>query len=309
MKGIHTLGIVLSISTASLFGQEMTKKEADIQAIKDMCGCYEVSFKYTETFAPDTAYTKKEDYSATALEWAGLVEESDNKLSIQHILLVRDTMVIKHWRQDWLYENTALFSYYKDNSWDFENISQDNVKGQWTQKVYQVDDSPRYSGTASWIHADGKHFWEDVADAPLPRREYSKRSDYNVMRRGNRHEITDYGWVHEQDNDKITRGDAGEDTLLAQEKGYNVYTKVADEKCALASNWWEDNKLFWTEVKAAWDEVYATNGRLQLLKKVDDKPFYKHLAKLEEAGADRNEISTLIQKFIVSTAPKQMEGK
>ena len=33
--------------------------------------------------------------------------------------------------------------------------------------------------------------------------ENSQRSDYNLMERTNRHEITDYGWVHIQDNKKI----------------------------------------------------------------------------------------------------------
>lgn len=55
------------------------------------------------------------------------------------------------------------------------------------------------------IPADGKDYWENKTSSPLPRREYTKRDDYNVMLRGNRHEITDYGWMHEQDNDKMIR--------------------------------------------------------------------------------------------------------
>ena len=27
-----------------------------------------------------------------------------------------------------------------------------DVRGQWTQKVYQVDDSPRYEGSSTWVH-------------------------------------------------------------------------------------------------------------------------------------------------------------
>ena len=48
-----------------------------------------------------------------------------------------------------------------------------DVKKQWTQKVYQVDDSPRYSGSATWVHVDGKRYWQNKTGAPLPRREYS----------------------------------------------------------------------------------------------------------------------------------------
>ena len=90
--------------------------------------------------------------------------------------------------------------------------------------MYQVDDSPRYGGTASWVHVDGRHYWEGVADAPLPRREFSKRDDYNVMKRINHQEITTDGWLHEQDNDKILRDEKG-DHLIAREKGWNTYTK------------------------------------------------------------------------------------
>ena len=103
--------------------------------------------------------------------------------TIQHLLVVGppdQQMVIKHWRQDWIYENTNFYMFNGDNQWQFVNKPKSEVKGQWTQKVYQVDDSPRYQGSASWVHVDGKSYWENITSAPLPRREYTKRSDYNV---------------------------------------------------------------------------------------------------------------------------------
>ena len=111
-------------------------------------------------------------------------------------------------------------------------LDKKDVKGQWTQKVYQVDDSPRYEGSASWIHRDGKSYWENTTPAPLPRREFSKRSDYNVTMRGNRHEITSDGWVHDQDNKKIQKEDDSQ-FVLAHEKGYSTYTKVPDSNAKL----------------------------------------------------------------------------
>jgi len=89
-------------------------------------------------------------------------------------------MIIKHWRQDWIYENTEFYIYDHDNKWSFLKLPNDNVKGQWTQKVFQVDDSPRYEGSGSWVYVDGKKYWESTTDAPLPRREYTTRSDYNL---------------------------------------------------------------------------------------------------------------------------------
>ena len=64
-------------------------------------------------------------------------------------------MVIKHWRQDWIYQGVDILSYDKDERWKKE-FRKESVKGKWIQKVYQVDDSPRYEGVGSWIHLDGK---------------------------------------------------------------------------------------------------------------------------------------------------------
>ena len=302
--------VCLSLGVALVFvlgAYAQTKKQMDREAILEMCGCYDITFKYTETFAPEIDYEKKLDYTAAALELALPIVDEKDKISIQHLLVVNDTMVIKHWRQDWLFENERVFHYDKDNNWVFKTLSKDAVKGQWTQKVFQVDDSPRYSGSATWVHYDGKSYWENKTDAPLPRREYTKRSDYNVMLRGNRQEITEYGWVHEQDNDKIVREDGQEDVLLAQEKGWNIYKKVADEKCKLAVDWWKEHGDFWATVRGAWDEVYDREGDLTLHKKVEEKPLYMHFYPLEKANADVSKIKEVIHKFVVASEVK-MEG-
>ncbi|NYJ29164.1 DUF6607 family protein [Allomuricauda sp. ARW1Y1] len=299
MKKTIASSLLLAFVTITATSQE--KKELDRQAILDMCGCYDITFKYTETFAPEIDYEKKLDYTAGALELALPIVNEDNEISIQHLLVVNDTMVIKHWRQDWLFENQAVYHYDKDNNWVFSKLPSDAVNGQWTQKVYQVDDSPRYSGSATWVHVDGKHYWENKSDSPLPRREYTKRSDYNVMKRGNRQEITSYGWVHEQDNDKVLRKDGEGDVLIAQEKGFNIYTKVDDSKCQLAKDWWDDHKDFWANVRDAWDEVYNREGDLTLLKKVDEKPIFMHFYGLEEKGATKAEVLETINKFVVNT--------
>ena len=254
-------------------------------------------FEYTETFSPHDDYEKKPDYRASALEWVELIEDQENLLSLQHLLVVNDSMVIKHWRQDWEYETPSGFEFATNRSWDFFNVSRSRVRGTWTQKVYQVDDSPRYAGTATWIHADGRHYWENATPSPLPRREYTKRDDYNLMVRGNRHEITEYGWVHEQDNEKIVRAVGKKDELIAQEKGWNTYRRVDDAKCAIAKIWWQENHPFWDEVRAAWETLYQREGLLKLSKEVDGKPLYVHLARLKEKGAGKKEIAALFSRF------------
>ncbi len=309
MRKTTLIGLAAGLCTVAVTAQD-SRKEQDLRAIKDLCGCYEVSFKYTETFSPESDYEKKPDYAAGALELALPILEEDDKISIQHLLIINDSTVIKHWRQDWLFENRELFAYHKDNTWEFHRLPGRHVTGQWTQKVFQVDDSPRYSGSATWIHTDGKHYWENKAASPLPRREYTKRSDYNLMLRGNRQEITESGWVHEQDNDKIIREDGADDVLLAQEKGWNEYTRVADEKCQAAMEWWQDHKDFWASVRSAWETVYDREGSLTLHRKVADKPLYMYLHELEERGATAEEIAEVLAKFVATdSGASTLQGK
>jgi hypothetical protein len=266
----------------ALFASAQDKKQQDIKSIKSMCGCYEVEFNFTETFkySKDANYQPSKTKKEYGLEWVELVEDAPNRLVMQHLLIV-DTMIIKHWRQDWIYENNKLYDFYKDKTWKFKTLPKNDVKGQWTQKVYQVDDSPRYEGNGTWIHADGRDYWTSTANAPLPRREYTARNDYNVLKRTNTHEITKEGWIHDQDNVKIIRGEDGKDVVLAKEKGNDVYTKVDDSRCKLATAYWAKNKIFWKNVRDNWETIYARNQDLNLQPKVDGKQLYEYLFDLK----------------------------
>lgn len=291
---------ILTIACAySLQAQKAKKK--DTEAIKSMCGCYEVTFNFTETFeySEDSLYHPSKQKIATALEWAQLVEDDKNKISIQHLLQVgpeSSPHIIKHWRQDWKYENTDFYMFNGDNTWNYVSKPKSAVKKQWTQKVFQVDDSPRYEGTASWVHVDGKSYWENTTDAPLPRREYTQRNDYNVTERGNRHEITEYGWLHDQDNSKIVRESGKKDEVIAKEKGYNTYVKVDDSKCQAAANWWKEHKQKWELVRKEWNVVFAKSKDLELHQKVDNKVLYKYLFD-DENYKTQEQIKAIIQKF------------
>lgn len=296
MKNYLLLFILfLSVSTYA-------QKTEDEKAIKAMCGCYEIKFNFAETFKypKDTAnYKASKVKHETALEWAELIEDEPGKKSIQHLLIVGKGMIVKHWRQDWLFENTKFYDYNGFEDWKFKILPKYKVKGQWTQKVYEVDDKPRYEGSATWIHADGRHYWENTTNAPLPRREYTQRSDYNITKRTNVHEIVKNGWIHDQDNDKIIRDEKGNDYLLAQEKGHNTYTKVDDSKCESAQKWWKENKDFWKKVRKKWDIEFAKNKDIKLLAELDGKPLYMHLQKLK-TDASQEEINKVIDSFIVS---------
>ena len=292
------LKTVFVLMAINLNAQSKLKK--DIASIKQMCGCFEVTFEFSETFiySKDSLYQPSKNKTDRGLECAQLVVDEKDRITIQHILQVGDSSdpyIVKHWRQDWLYQNQEFYYYDRDNNWKYVKLPKQDVKGQWTQKVFQVDDSPRYEGSSSWVHIDGKSYWENYTDAPLPRRERTIRSDYNVLNRGNRHEIKEIGWVHDQNNKKIVRSE-NKDLVIAMEKGYNTYRRVEDEKCSAASNWWEENNEKWELVRLKWDEVFSRNRQLSLKSQVDDKPLFMYL--FTDDYNDKNTIESIIDTFV-----------
>ena len=292
----------LLISKLFFFGQD--KINVDKESIKSMCGCFDVGFHFAETFSysEDSTYNPSNEKHMGATEWAQLVEETDSSVVIQHLLVIgsgENSMIIKHWRQDWIYQNTEFYIYDHDNKWSFQKSSKDEVEGQWTQKVFQVDDSPRYEGSGSWVYVDGKKYWESTTDAPLPRREYTNRSDYNLTIRTSRHEIVESGWIHDQDNKKIVRDNGKEDFVLAEEKGMNIYKRVEDSKCQAAKDWWVENNEYWKSVRNVWSDIYGRNVDLELNNKFEGKKLYSVLFSMDIKSSNKK-IKKAIMPYVKS---------
>ena len=294
--------LILSIFLYTTTLNSQSKIQKDRDAINKMCGCFEIEFNFKETFQriDDEEYVSSKEYRSFALELAIPIVNENKKISIQHLLIVgpaNNQSVIKHWRQDWVYQNQDLYTYDTKNKWNYTQMSKKAVKGQWTQKVFQVDDSPRYEGSSTWVHVDGKSYWENTSYAPLPRREYSKRNDYNIMLRTNRHEITDSGWVHDQDNKKILKKE-GEEILLAEEKGLSPYKRVSSKKCAKALEWWIKNEEKWSSIRNEWETVYDKKQFLTLNSSVKGKRLYEYLL-FSNMYDEKENHKELIENFIL----------
>ena len=293
---IYNLIIILLLVSPIIINAQ---KKQDIEAIKEMCGCFEIDFKFSETFQyiNDSNYSKSKNYNAKALEYAKLIKDEKDHISIQHLLVMGD-YIIKHWRQDWVFQNKDLLKYDGNNNWKYISKTKQDVKGQWTQKVFQVDDSPRYEGSATWVHADGKSYWENSSYAPLPRREYTKRNDYNIMIRGNRHEITKDGWVHDQDNFKVVKdSESDSEVIIASEKGINSYTRVDESNCKEAIKWWDENNEKWLLVLEKWNSIYSKKDDISLRQSVENKPLFSFL--FDENVVKRDEIGLIIDRFVI----------
>ena len=302
-KLLSCAAIMASLTTQAGLTIDLSK---DKQSIKAMTGCYEIVFQSTETFSDDRNYEHYPSYRSGALEWIFVDEEDSKTINLQHLLITPGDYIVKHWRQKWDYESRNVLDFGGFANWTNKSVS--SPKGSWVQRVYQVDDSPRYECSAPWIHTDKKSYWECDANAPLPRREFSVREDYNILRRGNRHELTSFGHVHDQNNLKVSRSIEGIEKNISMEKSYNTYTKVADSKCMPAVVWWNAHKDFWHDAQDIWEEVLYSGKDIKFnFNKYGSKLWMKLFTLDDKLNANgtydsdngRAQISSIIKDHIV----------
>ena len=187
------------------------KKDKDKHAILSMIGEYRANFEFTEMFGGQQDYPLDAPYKSWGTEIILPITNREDLISLQHILVmymqdkdgnIQGPYVQKHWRQDWSYEDRNILEFQGKNEWAVKK--QKNIKKSWSQAVYQVDDSPRYESYGIWVHEKGVSRWvSESTNRPLPRREHSVRNDYDLMKGVNKISILPWGWVMEENNDKI----------------------------------------------------------------------------------------------------------
>jgi hypothetical protein len=245
----------LAATQVSVAGDKATF-ELDRKAILAMSGEFAVKFKFDETVALRAGYELKHD-TADGHETVLVAEDTGKRIVLQHILVSKDgERVVKHWRQDWTYEDRELREYAGGRTWKARHLRAREARGTWTQAVYEVNDGPRYESFGRWVH-DGEYAsWQSaVTWRPLPRREYSTRKDYDVLLAVNRHAITPWGWVHEQDNTKWDRANTDGHPYIARELGVNEYRRTTEFDFAPARAYFERTAGYWTAVRAHWEHV------------------------------------------------------
>jgi hypothetical protein len=244
----------------------------DRTAILAMRGEYIVDFDFKETVALQAGYARKPDKHSGGNEVVILIEDTPQKIVLQHLLVSDDgAHVTKHWRQDWTYEAPRRFEFSADQTWAVRTIPAEITRSAWTQCVYEVSDAPRYCGTGRWNHRYGVSTWtSDRSWRPLPRREYTARSDYNAINAENRHTIVPGGWTHEQDNTKTVRdADGATVNTLVREFGLNDYRKSTRFDFGPAYRYWDKTASYWSKVRARWDMHLVAGTGLHLKTKVD----------------------------------------
>ena len=282
--------------------------DADRKAILAMLGEYEVDFDFQETVLLADGYERAPAQSSGGNEGVILVEDAGDRIVLQHLLVSRDGHVTKHWRQDWHYEATQRFAFSEDQTWRMRPIAGNLRTGAWTQCVFEVSDAPRYCGTGKWNHRYGAATWtSDRSWRPLPRREYTKREDYNALNVENRHTIVPGGWTHEQDNTKTLRAADGGSRTLAREFGFNDYRRTDKIDFGPAYRYWEATKGYWARVRAEWDARFAAGQGVHLKTKVDGMPIivatFTQAGKVEKGETvSDEEISKVFDSYVVAPA-------
>ena len=294
---------------------KLSKKEQDRRAILAMAGDFRVSFDFVELTGFKIGYTPPRPYFSWGTEHVRVIADEENFISLQHALVmffedkegkVSGPHVMKHWRQDWTFEDKSILAFQGDLTWKSEETT--DREGRWSQAVFQVDDSPRYEVMGEWTHRGGLHQWRsDNAPRPLPRREFSAREDYGILEGTHEITITPTGWLHVQQNQKLNSVKNGSPEYVGTEIGVNRYEAItAPTLSGPFSAYWEKTAPYWQAVRDEWKKVETENDSFTLRPKVEDKKLWQ--MHFEEAGeiekADKKTDSATDAKHAAETVRK-----
>lgn len=307
--------IALAMCLVALPAAAGDASATDREAILAMQGEYIVDFAFDETVALQAGYERNPAMRSGADETVIVIEDRPGRIVLQHILVdAKSQHVTKHWRQDWTYEAPTRFEFSDDQTWTVRAVPAALGEGAWTQCVYEVSDAPRYCGTGRWEHQGGVSTWtSDLSWRPLPRREYTKREDYNALSVVNRHTITPNGWTHEQFNTKVRRNADGTRVELVREFGFNDYQKADGIDFSAAYAYWDATQDFWARVRSRWDGFLRDGTGAHLKTKIDGMamiiPLFTQASTLEEGGAvSDGEIDAVFAEWVEPAGSTPVAG-
>lgn len=298
---------------------KQNKIDKDIMAIMSLVGMYRVSFDFLETIVFENNLKPDVPYQSWGTEYIFPIEVRDNFISLQHILIMKfasdeiQPYVMKHWREDWTYEDRSMLLYTDEKNWATTNLSAKKSKGKWTQAVFQVDDSPRYEGIGKWTHNSTYSTWmSNLTLRPLPRREFSVRNDYDLLKGHNRITITPQGWIHEEDNLKtvidLSGSEESNHTYKAREIGIARYEKIKNFETKPAAEYWEATKSFWADVRNEWDSIIKRNEPITLKSSYNDEKLFSIMfSYASELANGKKYSSSESKKFVAETLKNFME--
>ncbi|HWK75791.1 MAG TPA: DUF6607 family protein [Povalibacter sp.] len=311
-RGGTTKGAPIELDTApsaewrALQEPGISAVERDRRAILAMAGDYRVSFDFLEVAAFTGDGSRARPYQSWGTERVFVDRNEPQHVSLVHVLEMHvigqdgkpmEPMVTKHWRQDWRYEPAYVVEYQGGERWVRRELAAAERQGKWSQTVYQVDEAPRYGALGRWEHSAAFSSWisNDTA-RPLPRREWSVRKDYDVLRGTNRHTIVPTGWLQEENNLKAATGAAV--PYVGREYGVARYERIRDKYFTEAAKYYESTRAYWNEVLAVWDEIWSENDTVKLKASSDQSGAYADLFQLaDDYAAGKLDLADAKQKI------------
>lgn len=281
----------------------------DHAAILKIAGEFAVDFAFDETVLLQPGYERAPAMRSSADEVVIVVEDTPTRVVLQHLLVDgKSGHVTKHWRENWVYQAPQRFEFTADQTWTVRTLSPQETAGAWTQCVYEVSDAPRYCGTGRWRYSGDAATWtSDEGWRPLPRREYTRRSDYNALRVVNRHTVTAQGWSHEQFNTKVRREPDGQQVEIAREFGFDDYRRDSQVDFAPAYAYWKATSGFWAGVRARWAGFLNAPPGVHLKTKLDGMamvmPLFEQADTLVQGGTVRAADTDAVFARYVEAAP------
>src|SRR5262245_50447071 len=111
--------------------------ERDRRAILAMAGTFRTSFDFLEVVGFRPGFVPDRPYQSWGTEYVYVLRDEPRFVSLQHLLVmfvqakdgtVQGPFVVKHWRQDWRYEDTTLLTYRGRNTWATEHLTPAQAK-------------------------------------------------------------------------------------------------------------------------------------------------------------------------------------
>ncbi len=273
----------------------------DRAAILALAGDFRVSFHEIESLGLAANYEPPRSYHSWATERVQVIEDTGRRISLQHTLVmffrresgeISGPALTKHWRQDWTFEDDDILVWEGGDVWARRRLDTAAAAGTWSHAVFNLEDSPRYEASGRWEHRGNVSMWNsERAWRPLPRREHSVRSDYDVVEGVHNVVITPTGWVEERNMWKrATEGGKSTEPprYVAQELGIDRYERITSPSLDAAHTYWSKAAPYWAIVRQVWREEMARRDRFMIRDEFEGKISYQfhneYVKKLEGGG-------------------------
>ena len=157
-------------------------------------------------------------------------------------------MVVKHWRQDWRFEDTVTHDYQGHGVYERHNHREQDIRGcgpkRYTRLTIRLDMKQWESGITEQACLNGRAPKKKTTS----RREFAVRSDYQALLGRHRITVTHNGWIQGRRLLKLalkTNNEQAETgAMLAKEAGISRYERITGYDFNAGDLYWEKTESF-----------------------------------------------------------------